>query len=130
MKRNRSASSTPVKPAQLKAQGAPPQVGIGQPYTVEYYYKVQWGHQEEFLQLFLKNHYPVLEKLPGDGADSRAEDRDAGVPHDGGRAMGLSGDDPLQGLDGGDDGEPRRREIQERAMAGPGDVCARGAAEI
>jgi hypothetical protein len=67
MKRNRSASSTPVKAAPLKAQGAPPQVGIGQPYTVEYYYKVQWGHQQEFLQLFLKNHYPVLEKVQGTG---------------------------------------------------------------
>jgi hypothetical protein len=67
MKRNRSASSTAVKPAQLKAQGAPPQVGAGQPYSVEYYYKVQWGHQEEFLQLFLKNHYPVLEKIRGTG---------------------------------------------------------------
>jgi len=31
-------------------------------YTVEYYYKVKWGHQEEFLQLFKKNHYPVLLK--------------------------------------------------------------------
>lgn len=41
-------------------QGAPPKTGAGQPYTVEYYYKVQWGHQEEFLQLFLKNHYPLL----------------------------------------------------------------------
>jgi hypothetical protein len=67
MKRNRSASSTAVKPAPLKAQGAPPQVGVGQPYTVEYYYKVQWGHQEEFLQLFLKNHYPLLEKIRGTG---------------------------------------------------------------
>jgi len=71
MKRNRSASSTAVKPAQLKAQGAPPQVGVGQPYSVEYYYKVQWGHQEEFLQLFLKNHYPVLEKIRGTGGFSR-----------------------------------------------------------
>ena len=67
MKRNRSASSTAVKPAQLKAQGAPPQVGAGQPYSVEYYYKVQWGHQEEFLQLFLKNHYPLLEKIEATG---------------------------------------------------------------
>ena len=67
MKRNHSASSTPVKPAPLKAQGAPPQVGVGQPYSVEYYYKVQWGHQEEFLQLFLKNHYPLLEKIRGTG---------------------------------------------------------------
>src|SRR5450755_2389192 len=44
------------------AQGAPPQGGADQPYTLEYYYKVQWGHQQEFLQLFLKNHYPLLRK--------------------------------------------------------------------
>ncbi len=31
-------------------------------YTVEYYYKAKWGHQEEFLQLFKKNHYPLLLK--------------------------------------------------------------------
>ena len=46
----------------LLAQGAPPQGGAGQPYTMEYYYKTQWGHQQEFLQLFLKNHYPLLKK--------------------------------------------------------------------
>src|SRR5581483_1337730 len=46
----------------LSAQGAPPQGAPDQPYTMEYYYKVQWGHQQEFLQLFLKNHYPLLKK--------------------------------------------------------------------
>jgi hypothetical protein len=46
----------------LLGQGAPPQGGANQPYTMEYYYKVQWGHQEEFLNLFLKNHYPLLKK--------------------------------------------------------------------
>ena len=46
----------------LLAQGAPPQGAADQPYTMEYYYKVQWGHQQEFLQLFLKNHYPLLKK--------------------------------------------------------------------
>ena len=46
----------------LLAQGAPPQGGTNQPYTMEYYYKVQWGHQQEFLDLFLKNHYPLLQK--------------------------------------------------------------------
>ena len=46
----------------LFAQGAPPQGAPDQPYTMEYYYKVQWGHQQEFLQLFLKNHYPLLMK--------------------------------------------------------------------
>ena len=44
------------------AQGAPPRGAADQPYTVEYYYKVQWGRQQEFLQLFLKNHYPLLLK--------------------------------------------------------------------
>jgi hypothetical protein len=46
----------------LAAQGAPPQGSANQPYTMEYYYKTQWGHQQEFLQLFLKNHYPLLQK--------------------------------------------------------------------
>ena len=44
------------------AQGAPPQGAANLPYTMEYYYKVQWGHQQEFLQLFLKNHNPLLQK--------------------------------------------------------------------
>lgn len=30
------------------------------PYVVEYYYKVAWGHADEFLTLFLKNHQPLL----------------------------------------------------------------------
>src|SRR6516164_10989956 len=50
-----------------KAQGAPPQGGADQPYTIEYYYKVQWGHQQEFLDLFLKNHYPLLKKIQSTG---------------------------------------------------------------
>jgi len=33
-----------------------------QPYVIEYYYKVKWGHADEFLALFKKNHYPVLKK--------------------------------------------------------------------
>lgn len=51
----------------LFPQGAPPQVAPDQPYTMEYYYKVQWGHQQEFLQLFLKNHYPLLQKIVESG---------------------------------------------------------------
>ena len=46
----------------LGAQGAPPQAAANQPYTMEYYYKTQWGRQQEFLQLFLKNHYPILQQ--------------------------------------------------------------------
>jgi hypothetical protein len=32
------------------------------PYAIEYYYKTKWGHADEFLALFKKNHYPVLKK--------------------------------------------------------------------
>lgn len=32
------------------------------PYVVEYYYKTKWGYADEFLQLFKKNHLPVLKK--------------------------------------------------------------------
>lgn len=53
--------------AHLIAQGAPPQASADQPYTVEYYYKVQWGHQQEFLNLFLKNHYPLLKRIQSTG---------------------------------------------------------------
>jgi hypothetical protein len=36
--------------------------GKEQPYVIEYYYKAKWGHADEFLTLFKKNHYPVLKK--------------------------------------------------------------------
>lgn len=32
------------------------------PYVIEYYYKTKWGYTDEFLQLFRKNHLPVLKK--------------------------------------------------------------------
>ena len=51
----------------LLAQGAPPQQAADQPYSMEYYYKTAWGHQQEFLQLFLKNHYPLLQKIAESG---------------------------------------------------------------
>jgi len=41
-----------------QAQGA----AAEKPFVVEYYYKVKWGHADEFLTLFKKNHYPVLKK--------------------------------------------------------------------
>jgi hypothetical protein len=46
------------------AEGVAMQAGEGgaQPFAIEYYYKAKWGHAEEFLALFKKNHYPVLKK--------------------------------------------------------------------
>jgi hypothetical protein len=46
-----------VKPQQSAAAE-----GKEQPYVIEYYYKAKWGHADEFLALFKKNHYPVLKK--------------------------------------------------------------------
>jgi hypothetical protein len=36
--------------------------GSAPPFVIEYYYKAKWGHADEFLALFKKNHYPVLKK--------------------------------------------------------------------
>ena len=36
--------------------------GSDKPFVVEYYYKTKWGHADEFLRLFKKNHYPLLKK--------------------------------------------------------------------
>jgi hypothetical protein len=51
----------------LLAQGAPPQGSADQPYVMEFYYKVQWGRQKEFLDLFLKNHFPLLQEIQKSG---------------------------------------------------------------
>jgi hypothetical protein len=45
-----------------KAQSAAASEGSPQPFVIEYYYKAKWGHADEFLALFKKNHYPVLKK--------------------------------------------------------------------
>ncbi|HYJ39001.1 MAG TPA: hypothetical protein VEV87_10305 [Chitinophagaceae bacterium] len=36
-------------------------------FTVENYYKVKWGHAEEFISLWTKNHYPLLKKAKEKG---------------------------------------------------------------
>ena len=48
--------STSVAPARPVAQDP------DRPFVVEYYYKARWGYAEEFIELFKRNHYPVLKK--------------------------------------------------------------------
>jgi len=43
----------------IQAQSMP---ATEKPFVVEYYYKAKWGHADEFITLFRKNHYPVLKK--------------------------------------------------------------------
>ncbi len=46
----------------IKAQ-APAQQAAGEPKTVWYFYTVKWGSQDEFLDLFQRNHYPILKEM-------------------------------------------------------------------
>jgi hypothetical protein len=48
-----------LAPIATHAQSAP---SSDKPFVVEYYYKTHWGHADEFLKLFKKNHYPLLKK--------------------------------------------------------------------
>jgi hypothetical protein len=36
-------------------------------FTIENYYKVKWGYAEEFIDLWKKNHYPLLKKAQDKG---------------------------------------------------------------
>ena len=49
---------TSAVPALVQAQSAAS--ATDKPFVVEYYYKTKWGHADEFLKLFKKNHYPLL----------------------------------------------------------------------
>jgi len=39
---------------------APPKQSGGEPKATWYFYTVKWGLQDEFLDLFQRNHYPIL----------------------------------------------------------------------
>ena len=39
---------------------APPRQGGSEPKVTWYFYTVKWGFQDEFLDLFQRNHYPYL----------------------------------------------------------------------
>jgi hypothetical protein len=50
----------PVRGAVAMMQAPAAQSAATPERTVWYFYKVRWGHQEEFVDLFARNHYPVL----------------------------------------------------------------------
>lgn len=47
----------------LFAQNKQTQPAVANSFVVEYYYKVKWGHFDKFLELYTKNHYPILQRL-------------------------------------------------------------------
>ena len=46
--------------ASVRAQAPAAQAGMRAEKTNWYFYRVKWGFQDEFVDLFTKNHYPVL----------------------------------------------------------------------
>jgi len=38
-----------------------------EPVQVAYFYRVRWGHHAEFLELFERNHWPILREQVADG---------------------------------------------------------------
>lgn len=52
--------------AGLPASAMQPKAAI-QETTTWYFYTVRWGYQDEFLDLFGRNHYPVLKALQDAG---------------------------------------------------------------
>jgi hypothetical protein len=57
------AAVTLVFPIRSSVQARPAvQEAKDRPFVVEYYYKTKWGHADEFITLFKKNHYPLLKK--------------------------------------------------------------------
>jgi hypothetical protein len=55
-----SALGTGMAP-QWPARGEEPKPP-GKPFVAEYYYTARWGHADEFIRLFKKNHLPVLKR--------------------------------------------------------------------
>ena len=56
-----ATAAFPISSAMQAQTGSSPNAA-DKPFAIEYYYKAKWGHAEEFIALFKKNHYPVLKK--------------------------------------------------------------------
>ena len=72
----------PARTQSVRAQSE--SAGTSEEKIAWYFYRVKWGHQDEFLELYKKNHYPVMKAQLG----GRLTDFKAFVPsyHGDGRA--------------------------------------------
>jgi hypothetical protein len=115
----------------LQAQGntSQQQNAGDKPYVIEYYYKAKWGHAEEFIALFKKNHYPVLKKEIELGRILKVFRPSPPLPRHGRRTLGLSHDHRLQ------ERANRQRQLRflgaiEAALPGSGILQKRRAAAL
>jgi len=61
------AASLTLVPALLVAPPAPAADDAPAPFITEAYYRIKWGHFDEFMELFKRNHYPILKELKRQG---------------------------------------------------------------
>ena len=47
-------------PADVASQN--PSAPAARPFTVEYYYKIKWGYTDEWIELYKRNHWPILQR--------------------------------------------------------------------
>lgn len=52
--------ATTLTDVRLRANAPAAQAAASTSKTTWYFYRVKWGHQDEFVSLFAKNHLPVL----------------------------------------------------------------------
>lgn len=57
------ATALLVSPAaRAGAQRPAASAAESRPFAVEYYYKVRWGTFDEFMELYKRNHFPILQR--------------------------------------------------------------------
>ena len=101
---------------------------MSKPVEILYFYRTTWGSHDEFVELFLRNHWPILREQLAAG---RYTDVQLRTPRFHG--VGEAGWDVLVSITYRDwaaiAGAQRRRD-RAAALPGPGDVHGRGAAAL
>ena len=91
------------RPARRLPRGAT----MTEPIEILYFYRTRWGAHDEFVELFDRNHWPILREQLAAGRYTDVRDVDAAVPRRGPRGLGRAGLDHVPRL-GGDPGAQRR----------------------
>jgi hypothetical protein len=51
---------SPRKSTEREAAATAPATAAGHPVRAAYYYRTRWGSHDEFVDLFIRNHWPIL----------------------------------------------------------------------
>ena len=82
---------------------------MSDPVEVLYFYRTSWGAHDEFVELFRKNHWPILREQLGDRPVHRGRDVHAALPRRRPGGLGRPRLDHVPRL-GRDGGAQRRRD--------------------